>query len=234
MMAKHKNRTIYDANTGEIKDDRKFMTMLEDYWLPRREGGKGTEITTLPAGQNLGEMDDVLYFQKKLYRSLNVPVSRLEPETGFSLGRASEISRDEIKFQKFIGRIRLKFSKLFELALERQLILKGIITAEDWPQLRRDMKFDYITDNHFSELKEIEIMRERLSTVNDVDPYLGKYFSTSWVKRNILRQTDQEIEDMHAEMMADTEAEQENMDEYGPPQAENGEEGAGFPEAPQD
>ena len=225
---------IYDSKTSKIKENRKFMTMLEDYWLARREGGKGTEITTLPAGQILDEMDDVLYFQKKLYRSLNVPVSRLEPETGFSLGRASEISRDEIKFQKFIGRIRLKFSKLFELALERQLILKGIITAEDWPQLRRDMKFDYITDNHFSELKEIEIMRERLSTVNDVDPYLGKYFSTSWIKRNILRQTDQEIEDMHAEMMADTEAEQENMDEYGPPQAENGEEGAGFPEAPQD
>jgi hypothetical protein len=234
MMAKHKNRTIYDANTGEIKDDRKFMTMLEDYWLPRREGGKGTEITTLPAGQNLGEMDDVLYFQKKLYRSLNVPVSRLEPETGFSLGRASEISRDEIKFQKFIGRIRLKFSRIFEAALEKQLILKGIISPDDWPALRRDMKFDYITDNHFSELKEIEIMRERLSTVNDVDPYLGKYFSSSWVKKNILRQTDAEIEDMHAEMMADTEAEQENIDNFGPPQAENGEEGSGFPEAPQD
>ena len=231
MMAKHKNRTIYDATTGEIKDDRKFMTMLEDYWLPRRDGGKGTEITTLPPGQNLGEMDDVLYFQKKLYRSLNVPVSRLEPETGFSLGRASEISRDEIKFQKFIGRIRLKFSKLFEAALEKQLILKGVIASEDWPALRREMRFDYITDNHFSELKEIEIMRERLSTINDVDPYIGKYFSTEWVKKNILRQTDKEIENMHAEMMADTEGEQENIDDYGV--QSDGEDG-GFPSAPQD
>jgi len=208
--------------------------MLEDYWLPRREGGKGTEITTLPAGQNLGEMDDVLYFQKKLYRSLNVPVSRLEPETGFSLGRASEISRDEIKFQNFIGRIRLKFSRIFESALEKQLVLKGVIAGEDWGVIRRDIKFDYVTDNHFSELKEIEIMRERLSTVNDVDAYLGKYFSVAWVKRNVLRQTDGEIEEMHAEMVLDTEAEQENIDKFGPPPGENGEEGAGFPEAPQD
>jgi hypothetical protein len=231
MMAKHKNRTVYDAQTGEIKDDRKFMTMLEDYWLPRREGGKGTEITTLPAGQNLGEMDDVLYFQKKLYRALNVPVSRLEPETGFSLGRASEISRDEIKFQKFIGRLRLKFSRIFEAVLEKQLILKGIIDESDWPHIRRDMRFDYVTDNHFAELKEIEIMRERLSTVNDVDPYLGKYFSVEWVKKNVLKQTDAEVKEMHAQMMLDTEAEQDNMDEYG---IQNDEQGGGFPEAPQD
>ena len=176
-------------------------------------------------------MDDVLYFQKKLYRSLNVPVSRLEPETGFSLGRASEISRDEIKFQKFIGRLRLKFSKLFEVALEKQLILKGVIAAEDWPALRREMRFDYITDNHFAELKEIEIMRERLSTINDVDPYLGKYFSTQWVKKNVLRQTDKEIENMHAEMMADTEGEQENIDDYG---VQSDGEDSGFPQAPQD
>ena len=161
-------------------------------------------------------------------------MSRLEPETGFSLGRASEISRDEIKFQKFIGRIRLKFSRIFESALEKQLVLKGVIAAEDWGVIRRDIKFDYVTDNHFSELKEIEIMRERLSTVNDVDPYLGKYFSVGWVKRNVLRQTDGEIEEMHAEMVLDTEAEQENIDKFGPPAGENGEEGAGFPEAPQD
>ena len=231
MMAKHKNITVYDAQTGEIKDDRKFMTMLEDYWLPRREGGKGTEITTLPAGQNLGEMDDVLYFQKKLYRALNVPVSRLEPETGFSLGRASEISRDEIKFQKFIGRLRLKFSRIFETILEKQLILKGIIDEADWPNIRREIKFDYVTDNHFAELKEIEIMRERLSTVNDVDPYLGKYFSVEWVKKNVLKQTDAEVKDMHAQMMLDTEAEQDNMDEYG---IQNDQESGGFPEAPQD
>ena len=233
MMAKHKNRLVYDATTGELRDDRKFMTMLEDYWLPRREGGKGTEITTLPAGQNLGEMDDVLYFQKKLYRALNVPVSRLEPETGFAIGRASEISRDEIKFQKFIARVRLKFSKLFESALEKQLVLKGIITPDDWPAIRREIRFDYVTDSHFSELKELEIFREKISAVNDVDPYLGKYFSTMWVKRNVLKQTDKEIEDMHAEMMADTEAEQENMDQYGPEQGEEQpEQGGEFPEAP--
>ena len=213
MMAKHKNRVVYNAQTGEIKDDRKFMTMLEDYWLPRREGGKGTEITTLPAGQNLGEMDDVLYFQKKLYRSLNVPVSRLEPEAGFSLGRASEISRDEIKFQKFIARLRLKFARLFEMALEKQLMLKGIITPEDWPVVRKEMRFDFVTDSHFSELKAIEIFRERIGALNDVDAYLGKYFSTSWIKKNILKQTDEQIEQMHAEMTADHEADLEVQDD---------------------
>jgi hypothetical protein len=233
MMAKHKNRLVYDATTGELRDDRKFMTMLEDYWLPRREGGKGTEITTLPAGQNLGEMDDVLYFQKKLYRALNVPVSRLEAETGFAIGRASEISRDEIKFQKFIARLRLKFSQLFEKCLEKQLILKGVITPDDWPALRREIRFDYVTDSHFSELKDLEIFREKVSAINDVDPYLGKYFSQSWVKKNLLKQTDQEIKDMHAEMMIDSEDEQEQMDAQQP---ENGEEQPdqdnGFPEAP--
>jgi len=233
MMAKHKNRLVYDATTGELRDDRKFMTMLEDYWLPRREGGKGTEITTLPAGQNLGEMDDVLYFQKKLYRALNVPVSRLEAETGFAIGRASEISRDEIKFQKFIARLRLKFSQLFEKCLEKQLILKGVITPDDWPTLRREIRFDYVTDSHFSELKDLEIFREQVSAINDVDPYLGKYFSQSWVKKNLLKQTDQEIKDMHAEMMIDSEDEQEQMDAQQP---ENGEEQPdqdnGFPEAP--
>jgi len=240
MMAKHKNRLVYDATTGELRDDRKFMTMLEDYWLPRREGGKGTEITTLPAGQNLGEMDDVLYFQKKLYRALNVPVSRLEPETGFAIGRASEISRDEIKFQKFIARIRLKFARVFEAALEKQLILRGVITADDWPMLRREMRFDFVTDSHFAELKELEIFREKLSAVNDVDPYLGKYFSNHWVKTHVLKQTEDQIEEMHAEMEADTEAEQEKLDQMPaqPPVdgAENGEvppeQGNGYPEAP--
>ena len=236
-MAKHKNRLVYDATTGELRDDRKFMTMLEDYWLPRREGGKGTEITTLPAGQNLGEMDDVLYFQKKLYRALNVPVSRLEPETGFAIGRASEISRDEIKFQKFIARIRLKFSRIFEAALEKQLILKGIITADDWPTLRREMRYDFVTDSHFAELKELEIFREKISAVNDVDPYLGKYFSNHWVKKNILKQTEGEIEEMQAEMEMDAEAEQERNDAMPPPeQPETGdqppEQGNGYPDAP--
>lgn len=233
MMAKHKNRLVYDASTGELRDDRKFMTMLEDYWLPRREGGKGTEITTLPAGQNLGEMDDVLYFQKKLYRALNVPVSRLEPEQGFAIGRASEISRDEIKFQKFIARVRLKFSRLFESALEKQLVLKGIITPDDWPVVRREMRFDYVTDSHFSELKALEIFREKLGAVNDVDPYLGKYFSTMWVKKNVLKQTDKEVEDMQVEMETDAEAEQERNDDM-PDQMgdEQGQPDNGFPEAP--
>lgn len=233
MMAKHKNRLVYDASTGELRDDRKFMTMLEDYWLPRREGGKGTEITTLPAGQNLGEMDDVLYFQKKLYRSLNVPVSRLEPEQGFAIGRASEISRDEIKFQKFIARVRLKFSRIFESALEKQLVLKGIITPDDWPVVRREMRFDYVTDSHFSELKALEIFREKISAVNDVDPYLGKYFSTMWVKKNVLKQTDKEVEDMQVEMETDAEAEQERNDDM--PDEMGGEQpqqGNGYPEAP--
>lgn len=233
MMAKHKNRIVYNAETGEMRDDRKFMTMLEDYWLPRREGGKGTEITTLSPGQNLGEMDDILYFQKKLYRALNVPVSRLEPEAGFSLGRASEISRDEIKFQKFIARIRLKFARLFELALEKQLVLKGIITPDDWPVIRRDLRFDFVTDSHFSELKQLEIFREQLSAVNDVDPYLGKYFSLSWVKKNILKQTDADIEDLHAEMMADSEAEQERNDDMADQYGDMGQSDDGsFPEAP--
>lgn len=233
MMAKHKNRLVYDATTGELRDDRKFMTMLEDYWLPRREGGKGTEITTLPAGQNLGEMDDVLYFQKKLYRALNVPVSRLEPEQGFAIGRASEISRDEIKFQKFIARVRLKFSRLFESALEKQLVLKGIITPDDWPAIRREIRFDYVTDSHFSELKTLEIFREKISAVNDVDPYLGKYFSTMWVKKNVLKQTDREIEDMQAEMEVDAEAEQERNDDMEPEMGgDQGQQDNGFPEAP--
>ena len=237
MMAKHKNRLVYDATTGELRDDRKFMTMLEDYWLPRREGGKGTEITTLPAGQNLGEMDDVLYFQKKLYRALNVPVSRLEAETGFAIGRASEISRDEIKFQKFIARLRLKFSQIFEKALEKQLILKGVITPDDWPLIRREMRFDYVTDSHFSELKDLEIFREQISAINDVDPYLGKYFSLEFVKKNILKQTDKEIEDLHSQMTADAEAEQEQMDaqqaEMEPePGEEPAQDGGQFPEAP--
>ena len=185
-------------------------------------------------------MDDVLYFQKKLYRSLNVPVSRLEAETGFAIGRASEISRDEIKFQKFIARIRLKFSRLFETALEKQLILKGIITPDDWPTLRREMRYDFVTDSHFSELKELEIFREKLGAVNDVDPYLGKYYSSHWVKKNLLKQTEDEIEEMQAEMEADAEAEQERNDAM--PQMEpemepdSGEEppeqSNGYPEAP--
>ena len=215
MMAKHKNRLVYDATTGEIRDDRKFMTMLEDYWLPRREGGRGTEITTLPPGQNLGEMDDVLYFQKKLYRSLNVPVSRLEPETGMTLGRASEISRDEIKFQKFVSRLRLRFSNLFDQVLEKQLVLRGVISPDEWRDIQSHIQYDYIVDNHFSELKDMEIWTERVRVAQDVDQFLGKYFSQSWVKKNIFKQTEEDIEWFAKEMESENETmDKQDEDEY--------------------
>jgi polyhydroxyalkanoate synthesis regulator phasin len=203
MMAKHKNRLIYDAATGEIRDDRKFMTMLEDYWLPRREGGRGTEITTLPGGQNLGEMDDVLYFQKKMYKSLNVPVSRLEPDTGMSLGRTTEINRDEVKFQKFIQRLRMRFSMLFDSALEKQLVLKGHMTPEEYADVRRDIKYDFKQDNYFTELKENEVLTERVNTLALIDPFVGKYFSEDWVKRNVLRMSDDEILELDKAVEAD-------------------------------
>ena len=206
MMVKHKNRLIYDAATGEIRDDRKFMTMLEDYWLPRREGGRGTEITTLPGGQNLGEMDDVIYFQKKMYKSLNVPVSRLEPETGMSLGRATEINRDEVKFQKFIQRLRMRFAMLFDGALEKQLVLKGHMTPEEYQDVRRNIKYDFKQDNYFTELKENEIVTERVNTLNSIDPYVGKYFSQEWVKRNVLRMSDDEIATLEDQMKAENDA----------------------------
>tara|TARA_R110002072_G_scaffold156547_2_gene307007 strand:+ start:1547 stop:3115 length:1569 start_codon:yes stop_codon:yes gene_type:complete len=206
MMVKHKNRLIYDAATGEIRDDRKFMTMLEDYWLPRREGGRGTEITTLPGGQNLGEMDDVIYFQKKMYKSLNVPVSRLEPETGMTLGRATEINRDEVKFQKFIQRLRMRFAMLFDGALEKQLVLKGHMTPEEYQDVRRNIKYDFKQDNYFTELKENEIVTERVNTLNSIDPYVGKYFSQEWVKRNVLRMSDDEIATLEDQMKAENDA----------------------------
>ena len=206
MMTKHKNRLVYNASTGEIRDDRKFMTMLEDYWLPRREGGRGTEITTLPGGQNLGEMEDVAYFQKKLYRSLNVPVSRLEPETGFSLGRSAEISRDELKFQKFISRARMRFSQLFEKIMEKQLVLKQIMTLEEYNEIKDHIRYDFMEDNHFTELKENEILNERINALNAVDAYMGRYFSQKWARKNILRMTDEEIELMDQEI-ADEQAE---------------------------
>mgnify|MGYP003627433700 CR=1 FL=1 len=206
MMAKHKNRLVYNASTGEVRDDRKFMTMLEDYWLPRREGGRGTEITTLQGGQNLGEMDDVQYFQKKLYRALNVPVSRLEADTGFSLGRSAEISRDELKFQKFIGRSRMRFSLLFDKIMEKQLVLKGIMTLEEWGEIKDHVRYDFMEDNHFTELKENEIMQERVNMLNNVDPYMGRYFSQRWAKKNVLRMTDEDIEKMDAEIATEQEA----------------------------
>jgi hypothetical protein len=200
MMAKHKNKLVYDANTGEVRDDRKFMTMLEDYWLPRREGGKGTEITTLPPGQNLGELDDVIYFRKKLYEALNVPVSRLENETTFNLGRSSEISRDEVKFTRFITRLRSRFNDLFMTLLERQLLLKGIITRAEWKEMRGDIHYDYLEDNHFTELKDAEILQTRLQMLAEADQFVGKYFSVEWVRKNVLYQTEEDIDEIVSQM----------------------------------
>ena len=207
MMVKHKNRLVYDATTGEVRDDRKHMTMLEDFWLPRREGGKGTEITTLPGGQTLGEMDDVLYFQKALYRSLNVPVSRMESETGFSLGRASEISRDELKFNKFIGRLRARFSILFDEILEKQLVLKNVMTVEEWQSIKNNIRYNFQQDNHFTELKDAEILRERLQSLDSIQNYVGEYFSKEWVRKNILRMSDEDIEEMEEQIAEEKESE---------------------------
>ena len=200
MMVKHKNKLVYDAQTGEIKDDRKHMTMLEDFWLPRREGGRGTEITTLPGGQNLGELDDVLYFQKKLYKALNVPVSRLEAEVNFNIGRSTEISRDEIKFQKFINRLRNKFAVLFDNLLEIQVVLRGIMTRAEWQEAKNNITYNFVNDNHFEELKEAEIMEGRLRLLSEIDPLVGKYFSTTWVRKNVLKMTEEEIELMSREI----------------------------------
>lgn len=205
MMAKHKNRLIYDAASGDVRDDRKFMTMIEDYWLPRREGQNGTEITTLPAGQNLGEMADVEYFEKKLYRALNVPVSRMNPESsGFNLGRSSEITRDELSFQKFIDRLRLRFSALLLGALEKQLILKKIFSTEDWNEIKDLIHFDYARDNYFAELKDTEILMNRLGALQQIQPYLGMFYSQEWTKRNVLFQTDNDIAEMKKQMDAET------------------------------
>ena len=204
MMTKHKNRLIYDATTGDVRDDRKFMTMLEDYWLPRREGQNGTEITTLPAGQNLGKLDDVEYFEKKLYRSLNVPISRINPDqSGFTLGRGSEITRDELSFQKFIDRLRLRFSNLLLNSLEKQLILKKIFAQSDWDSIKDKLLFDYARDNYFSELKDSEILMNRLGALSQVQPFLGTFFSKEYVKRRILYQTDEEIEELQKQMDED-------------------------------
>lgn len=193
IMVKHKNRLIYDANTGQIRDDRKFMTMLEDYWLPRREGGRGTEVSTLPGGQNLGEMDDVLYFQKKFLQSLNVPVSRLNSDALFSVGRATEITRDEVKFSRFIVRLRSRFSNLFLEILKKQLILKGITTVEDWEEIKASITFDYSKDNYFAELKDAEIRQGRLMQARDFQDFAGKYVSHSWIRQNIMKQSDDDV-----------------------------------------
>lgn len=193
VMMRYRNKLVYDANTGEIRDDKKYMSMLEDFWLPRREGGRGTEITTLPGGQNLGEITDIKYFQEKLYRSLNVPSSRIGGEGGFNLGRSSEILRDEVKFSKFVGRLRKRFSAMFNDMLKTQLILKNIITPEDWETMSEHIQYDFLYDNHFAELKESELLMERLNMVAQAEPYVGKYFSQDYIRRKILRQTDEEI-----------------------------------------
>ena len=193
VMMRYRNKLVYDANTGEIRDDKKHMSMMEDFWLPRREGGRGTEITTLPGGQNLGEITDIQYFQKKLYRALNVPETRMQGESGFSLGRSSEILRDEIKFSKFVGRLRKRFSHLFSDLLRTQLLLKNIITPEDWDLMEDHIQYDYLYDNHFSELKEAELLNERITLAQTAEPYVGRYYSQDYVRRHILRQTDEEI-----------------------------------------
>jgi hypothetical protein len=205
IMVKYKNKLVYDANTGEVRDDRKFMSMMEDFWLPRREGGKGTEITTLPGGQNLGELEDVKYFQKKLYGALCVPISRLEPNQGFSLGRSSEITRDELKFSKFVDRLRSKFSEVFNQALRVQCVLKGICTDEEWELFKENIHYDFIKDNNFSELKEAELMSQRLTLLQSVDPYTGRYFSQKWIQQNVLRLTDDEIAEMDTEIATEKE-----------------------------
>lgn len=221
IMARYKNKIVYDANTGEMRDDRKHMAMLEDFWLPRREGGKGTEISTLPGGENLGQIDDIVYFQKKLYKSLNVPVSRLEEQQSFVLGRATEISRDEVKFTKFIGRIRKKFADLFIQALKTQLILKGIITKEDWDDMKESIIIDFLQDNYFAELKEGEIVRERMNTLQLVDPYVGKYYSEAWVRKHILQQTEEEIKEIDKEIEKEGSVPEVHMtDELAPPNAQ--------------
>ena len=193
VMMRYRNKLVYDASTGEVRDDKKFMAMLEDFWLPRREGGRGTEISTLPGGQNLGEITDIEYFKKKLYRSLNVPPSRMDGEGGFNLGRSSEILRDEVKFSKFVSRLRKRFSYMFSDMLRTQLILKNIITPEDWSKMDEHIQYDFLYDNHFAELKDAELLNERLSMVQVAEPYVGKYFSQDYVRRKILRQTDMEI-----------------------------------------
>ena len=211
IMSQYRNKLVYDAKTGDIKDDKKHMSMLEDFFLPRREGGRGTEITTLPGGENLGQIDDIIYFQKKLYKSLNVPINRLEQEQQFSIGRSTEISRDEIKFKKFVDRLRKRFSDLFNQLLKTQLILKGIITAQDWNEWKTYIAYDFIKDNYFSELKEAEMLRERFEMLGTVDEYAGKYVSIEWISKTILKMDDDSMKEMEDQIKA----EKETMDSDG-------------------
>jgi len=205
VMGRYRNKLVYDAQTGEVRDDRKYMSMLEDFWLPRREGGRGTEITTLPGGQNLGELTDVQYFQTKLYKALNVPAGRLESGTSFDLGRSAEITRDELKFTKFVGKLRKKFSDIFHDTLKTQLILKSVIVPEDWDDMKEHIQYDYLYDNHFTELKNLEMMTEKLNVIAAMDPYVGKYFSTQYIRSEILGQTEIQIEEIDVQMADDIE-----------------------------
>ena len=205
VMNRYRNKLVYDATTGEIRDDRNHMSMLEDFWLPRREGGRGTEITTLPGGSNLGEIDDITYFQRKLYRSLNVPISRLESESGFSLGRSTEITRDELKFTKFVQRIRKKFSPIFTDILKTQLLLKGVIAPDDWPEIQEHIQYDFLADGHFAELKDAELLENRLNQLQTVEAYIGTFFSKEYVLKKVLRMNDTEIQEMRDQIKKETE-----------------------------
>ena len=215
VMNRYRNKLVYNAATGEVKDDRQQMSMLEDFWLPRREGGRGTEITTLPGGSNLGEIDDILYFQKKLYRSLNIPISRLETESGFSMGRGAEISRDEVKFTKFVQKLRNKFNTLFNDLLKTQLILKGVIAEEDWSGVKENVSYNYMKDGHYAELRDMDLLRDRMDMLNTMEPFIGNWFSKQYVQKQVFRMSDDEIESMQQQI------EQETPE--GPPEGEEGE-----------
>ena len=209
IMVKHKNKIVYDGATGEVRDDRKHLSMLEDYWFPRREGGRGTEIETLPGGTNLGEMDDVLYFQKKLYKSLNVPMSRLQPENQIQLGRAQDISRDEYKFNRFITRLRSKFGNILIDILKKQLILKGVISPDEWEDIHEDIFLDYSEDSYYTEIKNSEIIRDRVALAGEMEELIGTYYSKEWVRRNVLHQTEDEIKELQKQMDAEKDSEPE-------------------------
>jgi hypothetical protein len=213
IMSKFKNKTVYDTDTGEVRDDRRQMSMLEDYWLPRKEGGRGTEITTLPGGTNLGEIEDVLYFKKKLYKALGVPVSRLEPEGSFSLGRATEITRDEVKFSKYVNRLRYRFTTLFDDLLGKQLQLKGILSKQDWEVIKTLVEYNFRQDSHFSELKHTEIMRERMEIAQTMDEYIGKYYSQQWLRKNVLSQSEEEINQIDNEIADEVETGEIDIEE---------------------
>jgi hypothetical protein len=215
IMNKFRNKIVYDATTGETRDDRRHLSMMEDFWMPRREGGKGTEITTLPGGQNLGEIQDIEYFQGKLYHALNVPISRLQQQQGFSIGRSTEISRDEVKFNKFIVRLRKKFVVLISNALRVQLVAKNIIREDEWEDIAHNLKYDFLEDNHYSELKDAEILTARMANLQQIDPFVGKYYSMKWVRKNILRLDDDQIEEIEKQIGDEEQLHMSNAEQEG-------------------